>query len=119
MLGTFATMKSVRRLRKNKNKNKSYKSIWIILVIGFLWISFNKAGIFKWLSLYSHKQTLINEIKDLQMMQGSIKEHNNKLEDDLTYIEFLAYSKYKMVKPGEKIFRIQDSKIVEEESSGK
>ena len=112
-------MKRIRRTRKKNNQKKSYKSIWIILVIGFLSISFNKAGIVKWLSLYSQKQTLINEIKELQIEQTSIKGHNSKLEKDLSYIEFLAYSKYKMVKPGEKIFRIQDSKTVQEESSGK
>ena len=112
-------MKRIRRTRKKNNQKKSYKSIWIILVIGFLSISFNKAGIVKWLSLYSQKQTLINEIKELQIEQTSIKEHNSKLEKDLSYIEFLAYSKYKMVKPGEKIFRIQDSKTVQEESLGK
>ena len=112
-------MKRIRRIRKNKNKKKSYKSIWIILTVGFLWISFNKAGIFKWLSLYAQKQTLINEIKELKIEQTSIKDHNSKLEKDLSYIEFLAYSKYKMVKQGEKIFRIQDSKTVQEESPGK
>ncbi len=112
-------MKRIRRTRKKNNQKKSYKSIWIILAIGFLWISFNKAGIVKWLSLYSQKQTLINEIKELTIEQTSIKDHNSKLENDLSYIEFLAYSKYKMVKPGEKIFRIQDSKTVQEESLGK
>ena len=112
-------MKRIRRIRKKNNNKKSYKSIWIILIVGFLWISFNKGGIFQWLSLYSQKQTLINEIKELKIEQTSIKEHNSKLENDLSYIEFLAYSKYKMVQPGEKIFRIQDSKTVQEESLGK
>ena len=32
----------------------------------------------------------------------------NKIENDLNYIEKLAREKYKMVKPGEKIFKVKD-----------
>ena len=113
-------MRRVRRIRKKKKENKkSYKSIWIILLLGFIWITFNKAGIVKWISLYYQKQEIMGQISDLKTEELSIKEHNRTLENDMSYIEFLAYSKYKMVKPGEKIFRIQDSKNVQVEPLGK
>ena len=35
-----------------------------------------------------------------------------KVENDLDYIEFIAYSRFKMVKPGEKIYRIKDYKTI-------
>ena len=113
-------MRRIRRIRKKKkDKKNSYKSIWIILLLGFLWVTFNKAGIVKWISLYYQKQKVMNQITELKTKESFIKEHNSKLENDMSYIEFLAYSKYKMVKPGEKIFRIQDSKKILEEHSGK
>ena len=36
------------------------------------------------------------------------KEEKNKIENDLEYIEKIAREKYKMVKPGEKIFKVVD-----------
>lgn len=112
-------MRKVRRMRKKRDKKNSYKAFWIILTIGFLWVSFNKAGVVKWVSLYYQKQSVLHKIAELTEKETSIKEHNNKLENDMSYIEFLAYSKYKMVKPGEKIFRIQDTKSVKNEPLGK
>ena len=38
--------------------------------------------------------------------------HLDKLENDFDYIEYLAYSKFRMVKPGEKIYRIKDYKLI-------
>ncbi len=34
------------------------------------------------------------------------KAEKNKIENDLNYIEKIAREKYKMVKPGEKIFKV-------------
>ena len=35
-------------------------------------------------------------------------EEKNRLENDLKYIEKLAREKYKMAKPGEKVFKVID-----------
>ena len=96
-------------MRKKKN---SYKSFWIILLLGIIWITFNKSGIIKWMSLYYTKQEGINQLSKLKKEESIINNHIYKLKEDLQYIEFLAYSKFKMVKPGEKIFRIKDTKQV-------
>ena len=49
----------------------------------------------------------INELYDNETL---IEEHINRLSYDFNYLEFLAYSRFKMVKQGEKIFRIKDYK---------
>ena len=105
-------MKRVRRIRKKRDKKISYRSLWIILLLGFIWISFNKSGAIKWASLYYKKKNIEKQIDLLKIQKQNITEHNKILENDMEYIQFLAYSKYKMVKPGEKIFRIKDSKNI-------
>ena len=93
---------------------QKYKSILVILFIGFLWISFNQSGLIKWYYLNTEKKLLINEINKLKEKRLNATNHIQKLQNNLDYIEFLAYSKFKMVKPGEKIFRVKDFKTVNE-----
>ena len=93
---------------------QKYKSILVILFIGFLWISFNQSGLIKWYYLNTEKKLLINEINKLKEKRLNVTNHIQKLQNNLDYIEFLAYSKFKMVKPGEKIFRVKDFKTVNE-----
>ena len=93
---------------------QKYKSILVILFIGFLWISFNQSGLIKWHYLNTEKKLLINEINKLKEKRLNVTNHIQKLQNNLDYIEFLAYSKFKMVKPGEKIFRVKDFKTVNE-----
>ena len=38
-----------------------------------------------------------------------LKNEKSKIENDLDYIEKIAREKYKMVKPGEKIFKVIDN----------
>ena len=96
-------------MKKNLLK---YKSTLIILLIGLLWISFNKSGLLTWSSFNNERKLLIQEIKQLKIEEEEIKVHLEKLENDLDYIEFIAYSKFKMVKPGEKIYRVKDYKTL-------
>ena len=55
---------------------------------------------------------LIQHIEQLKEEEKQMKGHLNRLENDLDYIEFIAYSRFKMVKPGEKINRIKDYKTI-------
>ena len=89
-----------------------YKFTLFILLIGLLWISFNKSGLLIWSSFNNERKLLIQEIERLIKEEEEIKVHLEKLENDLDYIEFIAYSKFKMVRPGEKIYRVKDYKRV-------
>ena len=100
---------------KNQN-NQQYKSILLVLFLGFLWITFNQTGIIKFIQLNKEKKQLINEVKILEQEEKFIKNNIIQLNNNLEYIEFLAYSKYKMVHkdetiyPHDKIYRIKDQK---------
>ena len=99
-----------------KQHNQQYKSILSVLFLGFLWITFNQAGIIKFIQLKNEKKQLINEVKILEQEEKFIKNNITQLNNNLEYIEFLAYSKYKMVHknetifPHDKIYRIKDQK---------
>ena len=100
---------------KNQH-NQQYKSILLVLFLGFLWITFNQAGLIKFIQLKKEKKQLLNEVKILEQEEKFIKNNIAQLNNNLEYIEFLAYSKYKMVRkdekiyPHDKIYRIKDQK---------
>ena len=79
-----------------KKKHNQYKPILLTIFLGLSWILFNESGFLVWIKLNHEHNQLINE---LSLLKGEEKEtlgHINKLNDDIDYIEFLAYSKYKI-----------------------
>ena len=50
-----------------------------------------------------------NHITQLRQEREKKKEEKNRIENDLDYIEKIAREKYKMVKPGEKIFKVVEN----------
>ena len=95
-----------------KKKSKINKPIIVITFIALFWLVFNESGIIKWYSLKNEQQILIQSINELYDSEESIQEHIDRLTNDFDYLEFIAYSRFKMVKPGEKIFRVKDYKVI-------
>ena len=95
-----------------KKKSKINKPIIVITFIALFWLVFNESGIIKWYSLKNEQQILIQSINELYDSQESIQGHIDRLTNDFDYLEFIAYSRFKMVKPGEKIFRVKDYKVI-------
>ena len=77
-----------------------------------IWLVFNQSGIIKWYSLKNEQYILMQSINELYDQEALIEQHINRLTNDFDYLEFIAYSRFKMVKPGEKIFRVKDYKEV-------
>ena len=90
----------------------------ILIVLGFIWITFNQSGLIKLISLHQEKNQLMDEISILEKEEYFIKNNIHQLTNNLDYIEFLAYSKYQMVHtdeklyPHQKIYKIQDEKML-------
>jgi len=103
MLGTLIKM---------KKKTQTSKSVILIIFIALIWLVFNDAGIMKWYTLKNEQHILMQSINELYNDEALIEGHINKLTNDFDYIEFIAYSRYKMVKQGEKIFRVKDYKEI-------
>ena len=73
------------------------------LIIIFI---FGDHGLIKLYKIKSQRKKVQNHIIQLREEREKRKEEKNKIENDLDYIEKIAREKYKMVKPGEKIFKV-------------
>ena len=77
--------------------------ICMSLIIIFI---FGDHGLIKLYKIKSQRKKVQNHITQLREEREKKKEEKNKIENDLDYIEKIAREKYKMVKPGEKIFKV-------------
>ena len=67
---------------------------------------FGDHGIYKLYKIKKKRKLIQNQITQLRIEREQIKVEKNKLENNLDYIEKIAREKYRMVKPGEKIFKV-------------
>ena len=76
------------------------------LVIVFI---FGDHGLLKLYKIKNERLLIQKKIASLRKEREKLKTEKIKIENDLSYIEKIAREKYKMVKPGEKIFKIIDN----------
>ena len=76
------------------------------LVIVFI---FGDHGLLKLYKIKNERQLIQKKIALLREEREKLKTEKIKIENDLSYIEKIAREKYKMVKPGEKIFKVVDN----------
>ena len=77
--------------------------ICLSLIIVFI---FGDHGLLKLYKIKSQRKTVQAHIAQLRDEREKAKEIKSKIENDINYIEKMAREKYKMVKPGEKIFKV-------------
>ena len=77
--------------------------ICLSLIIVFI---FGDHGLFKLYKFKSKRERIQAHLTQLRDEREKAKEKKNKIENDINYIEKMAREKYKMVKPGEKIFKV-------------
>ena len=76
------------------------------LIIVFI---FGDHGLLKLYKIKNERQKIQNKIASLRLEREELKDEKIKIENDLDYIEKIAREKYKMVRPGEKIFKVIDN----------
>ena len=100
--------------RRNARQTKKIKlRFYVLCCIAFLGggtLVFNDFGLKELLRLKTQKENLNNKIQDLYQQQIALQEEINKLTYDTNYVENIAREKFLMVKPGEKVFRVIESK---------
>lgn len=82
---------------------------WIgILVVGLAlsFIIINQHGLAPLYRLQQDNERLNKEIAALRARADSLRTEQASLENDMLYIERLARGRYRMVKRGEKVFRV-------------
>ena len=96
-------------LRRSKKRRK-INPLLIVIIIGIIWIGFNDLGFIKKIELAREEKQLTQKLNDSHNQENLLIENIDKLNNDLDYIEKLAYEKFRMVKPGEKIYKVKDQK---------
>ena len=77
--------------------------ICLSLIIVFI---FGDHGLLKLYKIKTQRKTIQTHIAQLRNEREKAKDKKNKIENDINYIEKIAREKYKMVKQGEKIFKV-------------
>ena len=80
--------------------------IFFSLTIVFI---FGDHGVLKLYNIKNERKMIQKKITELREEKEKLKSEKSKIENDLGYIEKIAREKYKMVKPGEKIFKVIDN----------
>ena len=81
--------------------------LMVALVIGCIsLLVFSDRGLINLWSLKKEKLEIQNEINNFRNQIAIIEKEEEKLKFDEKYIEKIAREKFKMVKPGERVFKV-------------
>ena len=81
----------------------------VIIIVGCVsLLLFSDRGLINLWSLKKEKLEIQNEINDLRNQIALLEKEEEKLKFDEKYIEKIAREKFKMVKPGERVFKVKD-----------
>ncbi len=92
----------------NKKNRLRLIAAGIVLVIVSAFVFFSNYGLVNRLKLESRKYELVRELEEKKKVRDSLQKKTEALQNDLGEIERCAREKYGMVKPGEKIFIIEE-----------
>ena len=92
------------------NMQKSFVRGILFLFLATLMIVFvfGDHGLLQLYKLKRERSKIQNHISELRKDREGLIKEKVRLESDLKYIEKLAREKYKMAKPGEKVFKVID-----------
>lgn len=71
-------------------------------------IFFSDRGLINLWSLKNEKLEIQNEINSLRSQIAMLEKEEERLKFDEKYIEKIAREKFKMVKPGERVFKVSE-----------
>ena len=84
----------------------------VAIVVGCIsLVLFSDRGLINLWSLKKEKLEIQNEINDLRNQIALLEKEEEKLKFDEKYIEKIAREKFKMVKPGERVFKVSEQQI--------
>ena len=100
-----------RKIGKSKSILAPRKALFkgVVLLILFslaIVFIFGDHGVIKLYKIKNERKMIQKKIAELREEKEKLKNEKNRIENDLGYIEKIAREKYKMVKPGEKIFKV-------------
>ena len=102
----------INKKQSKKNKTKLYVLATFIM-LGLSSLIFVDLGVMRLIELKKMKRSLNSDIQTLLSQQIGLNDEIHKLTYDTLYIEKIAREKFLMVRPGEKVFRVIESKQVQ------
>lgn len=84
------------------------KVIWVIFLASALLIMIFLPGISRYHQLKARKAKLDERIEKLKKLEADLRQQQEKLKSDPTYIEKVAREKLQVTKKGETIVRVED-----------
>jgi len=97
---------------KRKKYNKKFKLILFCSFASLTFLAFNDSGFIQWLKLKNYKENNLTQNNTLLDQQIKLQNEIYKLENDAEYLEKIARERFLLVKPGEKVFRVIDTKTM-------
>ena len=83
--------------------------LMVTIIVGCIsLLLFSDRGLINLWSLKKEKLEIQNEINNLRNQIAMLEKEEEKLKFDEKYIEKIAREKFKMVKPGERVFKVTD-----------
>tara|TARA_B100000965_G_scaffold106516_1_gene87913 strand:- start:1757 stop:2038 length:282 start_codon:yes stop_codon:yes gene_type:complete len=83
--------------------------VMVAIILGCVsLLLFSDRGLINLWSLKKEKLEIQNKINNLRNQIALLEKEEEKLKFDEKYIEKIAREKFKMVKPGERVFKITD-----------
>jgi len=83
--------------------------LMVTIVVGCIsLLLFSDRGLINLWSLKKEKLEIQNEINDLRNQIAMLEKEEEKLKFDEKYIEKIAREKFKMVRPGERVFKVKE-----------
>ena len=102
----------INKKQSKRNKTKLYVLATFIM-LGLSSLIFVDLGVMRLIELKKMKRSLNSDIQILLSQQIGLNDEIHKLTYDTSYIEKIAREKFLMVRPGEKVFRVIESKQVQ------
>ena len=87
-------------------KNFIYGVITLIVFTLTIIFIFGDHGLFQLYKLKKEKNSIQKHISELRKEREVLILEKKRLENDLMYIEKLAREKYRMAKPGERVYKV-------------
>ena len=102
-----ATASRALRERLAETQKKLIRGVLFLIAITLLIVFiFGDHGVFQLYKLKRERAEIQKHISQLRENREILISEKNRLENDLEYIEKLAREKYRMAKPGEKVFKV-------------
>ena len=98
----ISTKKQIAVAQKNFVRGVLFLIIAALLIV----FIFGDHGLFQLYKLKKERTEIQGHISQLRKDREMLLSEKNRLENDLKYIEKLARERYRMAKPGEKVFKV-------------